>query len=83
MSDGRRAVLKVSPDRARLASEAAALARWTTPHTPAVLAVDERLGALLLEAIEPGTPLDVSRAAPDPESVAELLRALHAAVPHA
>jgi streptomycin 6-kinase len=57
MQDGRAAVLKLSPDRARIASEAAALAQWTTPHVPAVLAVDEILGALMIEAIDPGTPL--------------------------
>jgi streptomycin 6-kinase len=79
LRDGRRGVLKVSPDRARLAGEAAALEGWATPHTPAVLALDERLGALLLEAIEPGTPLDESAAYPSLESVAELLTSLHAA----
>ena len=31
---GRSAVLKVSPDRARLANEAAALAGWAAPHSP-------------------------------------------------
>jgi streptomycin 6-kinase len=77
-SDRRAAVLKVSPDRARLADEAAALGRWTTVHTPTVLAFDEPLGALLVEAIEPGTPLDVSSAYPGHERVAELLTALHA-----
>jgi streptomycin 6-kinase len=77
LRDGRRGVLKVSPDRARLASEAAALERWATPHTPAMLALDERLGALLIEAIEPGTPLDDSAAYPSLESVAELLTSLH------
>lgn len=76
---GRHGVLKVSPDRARLADEAAALESWATPHTPAVLALDERLGALLIEAIEPGTPLDESTAYPNPESVAELLTSLHTA----
>ena len=82
LADGRGAVLKVSPDRARLADEAAALEGWRTVHTPAVLALDEQLGALLLEAIEPGTPLVVSSAYPDLERVAELLRALHtSAVP--
>jgi streptomycin 6-kinase len=79
LRDGRRGVLKVSPDRARLAGEAAALERWTTPHTPAVLALDERLGALLIEAVEPGTPLDESAAYPSLESVAELLTCLHTA----
>jgi streptomycin 6-kinase len=77
MADGRGAVLKASPDRARLAYEAAALEGWHTPHTPAVLALDEQLGALLLEAIEPGTPLVVSSAYPELECVAELLGSLH------
>ncbi|HEY6055681.1 MAG TPA: aminoglycoside phosphotransferase family protein, partial [Gaiellaceae bacterium] len=54
LPDGGAAVLKVSPDRARLADEAAALDRWTTVHTPSVLALDESVGALLIEAIEPG-----------------------------
>jgi streptomycin 6-kinase len=77
MADGRGAVLKASPDRARLAYEAAALDGWHTIHTPAVLELDDRLGALLLEAIEPGTPLIVSSAYPDPDSAAELLSSLH------
>jgi streptomycin 6-kinase len=82
MADGRSAVLKASPDRARLAFEAAALDGWHTVHTPAVLALDERLGTLLIEAIEPGTPLAVSSTYPALESVAELLSSLHAsAVP--
>ncbi|HEY6710132.1 MAG TPA: aminoglycoside phosphotransferase family protein [Actinomycetota bacterium] len=76
MADGRGAVLKVSPDRDRLAFEAAALDAWPSVHTPAVIALDERLGALLLELIEPGTPL-VSSAYPAVERVAELLRSLH------
>jgi streptomycin 6-kinase len=75
---GEHAVLKISPDRARLAVEARALQAWSTRHTPAVLAVDDQLGALLIEAIEPGTPLDVSSISPDLESVADLLRDLHA-----
>jgi streptomycin 6-kinase len=65
-------------DHARLAYEAAALEGWHTAHTPAVLALDEQLGALLLEAIDPGAPLVVSLAYPDLERVGELLRALHA-----
>ena len=40
MADGRGAVLKASPDRARLADEAAALEGWHTVHTPAVLALE-------------------------------------------
>jgi streptomycin 6-kinase len=77
MADGRRAVLKASPDRARLAFEAAALGAWRTVHTPGVIALDEQLGALLIEAVEPGTPLVVSSAYPSAESIAELLTALH------
>jgi len=77
MADGRRAVLKASPDRARLAFEGAALAAWYTVRTPAVIALDEQLGALLIEAIEPGTPLVVSSIYPAAESVAELLTSLH------
>jgi streptomycin 6-kinase len=77
MADGRRAVLKASPDRARLAFEAAALGAWHTVHAPAVIALDEQLGALLLEAVEPGTPLVVSSAYPSLDSVADLLSSLH------
>jgi streptomycin 6-kinase len=77
LADGRRAVLKASPDRARLAFEAAALGAWHTVHTPAVIALDERAGALLLEAIEPGTPLVVSSAYPRTETIAGLLGSLH------
>src|SRR5947209_17795993 len=51
MPDGRPAVLKVSPDRGRLANEAAALDSWMTVHTPSVFAVDETVGALLIEAV--------------------------------
>ena len=39
--DGRPAVLKATPERERVAHEAAALASWKTNHVPAVLAVDE------------------------------------------
>lgn len=77
MADGRRAVLKASPDRARLAFEAAALGAWHTVHTPAVIALDEQLGALLLEAVEPGTPLALSSVYPAAHSVAGLLSSLH------
>jgi streptomycin 6-kinase len=78
MPDGRPAVLKVSPDKERLANEAAALGRWGTAHTPSVYAVDENAGALVLEAIEPGTPLIESSSYPRLESVADLLTSLHA-----
>jgi streptomycin 6-kinase len=77
MADGRRAVLKASPDRARLALEATALRACRTVHVPAVIALDEHLGTLLIEAVEPGTPLLLSSGYPAGASVAELLRSLH------
>ena len=80
-ADGRGAVLKVSPDRSRVAIEAAAVMGWHTGHSPAVLAVGAPRGALLIEAIEPGTPLVVSARYPALESVAALLGALHSGMP--
>jgi streptomycin 6-kinase len=77
MAGGYGAVLKVSPDRARLAFEARALDAWRTIHTPAVIALDDKLGELLIEAIEPGLPLSVSSIYPDINSVTDLLRTLH------
>jgi streptomycin 6-kinase len=71
------AVLKLGPEPARIAREAAALARWEPPCVPAVLAVDECRGALLLEAIEPGTPLADQSPPPAPDAVAALLAELH------
>jgi streptomycin 6-kinase len=76
-ADGRPAVLKASPDRERVAYEAAALASWKTSHVPAVLAVDESAGVLLIEAVEPGTPLVESAAYPRLESLVALLTSLH------
>jgi hypothetical protein len=43
-----------------------------------VIALDEQLGALLIEAIEPGTPLAASSIYPAADSVAELVSSLHA-----
>jgi streptomycin 6-kinase len=77
-ADGRPAVLKISPDRLRLANEASALESWATVHTPTVLAVDESVGAVLLEAIEPGVSLAESATYPRLEIVSELLTSLHA-----
>src|SRR5918911_5223703 len=76
-ADGRPAVLKISPDRERIAAEAGALAGWHTIHVPAVLAVDERLGALLIEAVEPGTALADSGGYPSVESLGALMISLH------
>jgi streptomycin 6-kinase len=75
---GSPAVLKVCPDRGRLANEAAALRRWNTAHVPAVLAADVSVGALLIEAIVPGTMFLESPTFPVPD-VARLLTSLHTA----
>src|SRR4051794_23929367 len=77
-ADGRDAVCKLSPDTARVAREAAALQTWTTPHTPTVYAADSDVGALLIEAIDPGTPLAEVTARPSVDAVARMLRSLHA-----
>jgi streptomycin 6-kinase len=72
------AVLKVSPDLARLVDEVRALGEWSdTTHVPSVLAADESVGALLLEAIEPGTPLLSTGAYPSLADVAQLFGSLH------
>ena len=75
--DGRPTVLKVSPERGRGRDEAAALARWEAGHVSAVLAVDECVGALLIEAIEPGTSLAESMTYPRLDSLAALMTSLH------
>jgi streptomycin 6-kinase len=76
-ANGRPTVLKVTPDRARVAHEAAGLACWTTRHVPAVLAFDDSAGALLLEAVDPGTSLAESADYPSAESLAALVTSLH------
>jgi streptomycin 6-kinase len=81
LPDGRWAVLKVSPDRARIADETAALKAWHTVHVPGVIASDAALGALLIEAIDPGVPLDVPAGDASGEAVAELVSALHLGTP--
>jgi streptomycin 6-kinase len=74
--DGRDAVLKLSPEPALAVEEARALRAWEpTGRVPAVWEHDG--GALLLEAIVPGTAVD--RVAG--EEVAALLADLHTAPP--
>lgn len=81
LADGRRAVLKVSPDHARIVDEAAALKAWHTVHVPRVIGSDAALGALLIEAIEPGVPLDLPAEDVSGEAVAELVGAIHGGTP--
>ena len=77
---GRRPCCKLSPDPPFLAGQAQAL-RLFAPggRVPAVLAADAGAGAVLLEAVEPGTGADEL---PDPPTAADwgaLIRALHCA----
>jgi streptomycin 6-kinase len=74
---GQRAVLKISPDRERVATEIAGLAHWTTSHVPTVLQADPAMGALLMEEIEPGTPLQDSGIYPALGDIAQILTGLH------
>jgi streptomycin 6-kinase len=74
---GQPAVLKLSPDRERVAQEIAGLAHWSTTHVPTVLRADPSMGALLMEEVEPGVSLQDSGAYPALSHVAQLLSALH------
>jgi streptomycin 6-kinase len=75
---GRAAVLKLSPEVALAAEEARALRAWeSTGCVPAVWEHDDD-GALLLEAIEPGTPIGDGPSR-DAEQLRVLLDGLHAA----
>jgi streptomycin 6-kinase len=77
MVDGRAAVLKVCPDRQRIAAEVAALGRWETDHVPSVHAIDANVGAVLMEAIVPGTMMADCPGYPG-TAIAELMRSLQA-----
>jgi streptomycin 6-kinase len=74
---GHRAMLKICPDLERTAREIAGLAHWSTPRVPTVLRADPAMGALLMEEIEPGTPLQDSGLYPALSDVAQILQALH------
>ncbi|NEC16420.1 phosphotransferase [Streptomyces sp. SID8014] len=57
-ADDRAVWLKVTPDPQVAAEEAEALAGWErTPSVAALLAADPGAGALLLDGVEPGTPV--------------------------
>lgn len=77
-SGGELAVLKLSPDAALIAAEASALAAWqSSSRVPKILELDEEAGALLLEAIQPGTSLADGRSTIRLDEVAGLVRDLH------
>ena len=79
-ADGQPAVLKLSPDEPSL-TEQAAMLRLFKPsgRMPAVLA--DAPGALLLEAVQPGTEMDDAAEHPAPAEFAELFADLHSVEP--
>lgn len=78
LADGSHAVLKLSPDRRFLAEQVAVLRLFAAGgRVPAVLAAED--GAMLLEAVEPGTPVESMAGAPTPAEYAALLTGLHRA----
>lgn len=72
-ADGESAVLKLSGPWDRTADEIACLRLWSGGPAPALLEADERLGAILLERVTPGT----QATAADAEAAAGLLTAIH------
>jgi streptomycin 6-kinase len=71
------AVLKISPERDLTVTEAAALTAWQpSGRLPRLFETDVETGALLMEAIRPGTTLGKGRAVAYLEEVAELVSAL-------
>jgi streptomycin 6-kinase len=79
---GRPAVLKLSPDEPFLAAQSEMLRLFEpSGRVPAVLA--DAPGALLLEAVQPGTEIADMPRQPTPAEYAELLADLHAVEPPA
>lgn len=82
--DGRAAVLKLSPDHRFVARQVAMLRLFApTGRVPAVLNADPDHGAVLMEAIEPATVAEELARSPSIQHWADLLIALHGAVPPA
>ena len=77
-ADGARAVLKLDGPWTPARREILALRRWSGRAAPDLLHADEAGGALLLERIEPGTPLADGALGEEIVGVARLLRVLHA-----
>jgi streptomycin 6-kinase len=74
---GRRVVLKLTPDPGIAADEAVALRAWAaTPQAVDLLDAEPADGALLLEAVQPGTKVSDWRELPRLADVAGLLAAL-------
>ncbi|MGW4458896.1 aminoglycoside phosphotransferase family protein [Streptomyces albidoflavus] len=79
-ADDRAVWLKLTPDPQVAAEEAEALAGWErTPSVAGLLAADPGAGALLLDGVEPGTPVRGQEG--EPVQVAALLRELRESGP--
>ena len=78
---GTAVILKISPNHQRIVSETRALVAWQTSHVPQVISSDGTQGALLMEAIRPGTALDESDQVPESSALADLVSALHQTAP--
>ena len=79
---GGHAALKLSPDPPFLTDQAAMLGLFApSGQVPAVLAVDPAAGAVLLEAIEPGTAADELPQPPSAQVWGDLIQALHHSAP--
>jgi streptomycin 6-kinase len=77
--DGTPVILKVTPDHDIAATEAVALHAWADcPHVVDLMETDLTAGALLLEAIEPGTPLSRTAKPLPHNEIAQLLVCLRA-----
>ena len=76
-AEGRPVVLKIGGPFFSVRNEAAVLRAWDGLSSPALLAADEAVGALLLERISPGTAASDAAAA----DVAAVLGNLHAVPP--
>ena len=78
LRSGEQAGLKLSPDRTLGVAEASALTVWrTSGRVPRLLDFDGETGAILMEAIDPGTPLADRQGTTPLEAIAGLVRDLH------
>jgi streptomycin 6-kinase len=69
-------VLKLTAEREAIAREAAALGWWGEDVAPRVLRHDKRLGAMLMERLEPGAAIDW-RSAADTAEIVSVLEGVH------
>jgi streptomycin 6-kinase len=80
--DGRRAVLKLSPDLPFVAEQVAVLRQFgPSGRVPEVLADDPTVAAVLMTEIRPGTTVHELPVPPSPAEFAALLTALHGVAP--